>query len=70
MITTAPLAGWVTDWTVFGPPSVSVSFARTLIEVAESSSATVALSLTATGASSEQVTVTATLATSPPGARV
>ena len=70
MITTVPFAGWVTVSIVFGPPSTSVSLANTSIAVAGSSSATVAESSTATGGSSTQVTVTDTVAVSPPGARV
>ena len=66
MITAEPLAGWVTDWTLFGPPSTSVSLASTSTGLGPESSPTVAESLTATGASSEQVTVTETDAVSPP----
>jgi hypothetical protein len=61
-----PLAGSVTDWTAIVPPSVSVSLARTLTVLAPESSPTVALSSTATGTSSTQVTVTDTVAVSPP----
>ena len=70
MITTAPLAGCVTDVMLIGPASMSVSFARTLIVFAPESSATVAASMTATGLSSTQVTVTVTVATVPPGESV
>ena len=66
MITTVPFVGWVTDATVFGPPSLSVSLASTSIAPAAESSPTVAASLTATGGSSEQVTVTVTVAVEPP----
>jgi hypothetical protein len=61
-----PLAGSVTDWTAIVPPSVSVSLARTLIVLAPESSATVAVSSTATGASSAHVTATVTVAVEPP----
>ena len=61
MITTVPLADWVTEPIDFGPASTSVSFVSTSIAVASASSATVALSLTATGLSSPQVTVTLTI---------
>jgi hypothetical protein len=57
VITTAPCAGWVTDWTAFGPPSLSVSLASTSTAVAVASSAMVLVSSTATGASSTSVTV-------------
>jgi hypothetical protein len=70
VISTSPLAGWVTDTTVLGPPSTSVSLARTSNRVAESSSVTVSESSTATGASSEQVTVIETVAVAPPGVRL
>ena len=70
VITTVPLAGWVTEPTAIGPPSVSVSLASTSIAVAGASSATVAASSTATGGSSTQVTVTDTVAVDPPGVRV
>ena len=63
---TSPLSGWVTESIAFGPPSVSVSLASTSIWVAGSSSATVAVSLTAVGPSSAQFTVTATVAVEPP----
>ena len=66
VITTVPLAGWVAEMTVFGPPSGSVSLASTSIAVAPLSSATVAASSTAVGASSTQVTVTVTVAVEPP----
>ncbi len=65
-----PLAGWVTVSIDFGPASASVSLARTLSVVAPESSLTVAVSSTATGLSSAQVTVTATVASSPPGVSV
>ena len=70
MITTVPLAGWVTEAIVIGPPSTSVSLANTSIAVAAASSTTVAVSSTATGGSSTQVTVTDTVAVEPPGVRV
>ena len=70
VIATVPLAGWVTEATLFGPPSTSVSFASTLIALAPESSTTVAASSTATGASSAQVTVTDTVAVEPPGVSV
>ena len=66
VITTVPLAGWVTETIVFGPPSTSVSLASTLIGFGPESLGTRAVSLTATGASSTQVTVTRTLAVEPP----
>ena len=67
VITTVPFVGWVTDWISFGPPSGSVSLARTLMPVAEESSTTVAESLTAVGGTSSlQVTVTETVAVEPP----
>ena len=53
-----------------GPPSVSVSFDSTSMVAAETSLATVAVSSTATGGSSTQVTVTATVAVEPPGVKV
>ena len=46
---TVPWAGWVAEAIVFGPPSVSVSLAKTSIGVAPESSATVFVSLTAVG---------------------
>ena len=58
VITTVPWVGWVTAFTVLGPPSTSVSLANTLIAVAGSSSTTVLVSSTATGGSSTSVTVT------------
>ena len=61
-----PWAGLVFEAIVFGPPSMSVSLARTLIVVAEASSLTVFESLTATGLSSTQVTVIDTVAVEPP----
>ena len=70
MITTAPFAGCVTDWTDFGPPSLSVSLASTSTALEIESSATVALSLTATGGSSTQVTIIDTVADELPGASV
>ena len=48
-IVTVPWAGWVTEAMVFGPPSGSVSLAKTSIAVAPESSATVLVSLTAVG---------------------
>ena len=67
MITTVPLAGSDTESIVLGPPSTSVSLASTSIALAPESSPTVALSLTAVGGSSTQVTVTDTVAVEPPG---
>ena len=61
-----PWAGWVTEVIVFGPPSGSVSLASTSIGFAPELPETVAVSLTATGGSSTQVTVTATVAVEPP----
>ena len=61
-----PWAGWVTEAIAFGPPSGSVSLAKTSIAVAPESSATVLVSSTADGLSSTQVTVTATVAVEPP----
>ncbi len=61
-----PFVGCVTDATDLGPPSTSVSFASTSTSVAAASSATVLLSLTAVGGSSTHVTVTDTVAESPP----
>ena len=66
VITTVPLAGWVTEAIASGPPSTSVSLASTSIAVAAASSATVAVSSTAAGGSSTQVTVTDTVAVEPP----
>ena len=66
MIAAVPWAGWVTEATAFGPPSMSVSLASTSIAVLPESSATVALSSTATGASSTAVTVIETVAVEPP----
>ena len=66
MITTVPFAGCVTDATDLGPPSVSVSLASTSIAPAPASSPTLALSATAAGGSSTHVTVTETVAESPP----
>ena len=66
MITTVPFAGSDAEPIVFGPPSGSVSFASTSIALAPESSRTVALSLTAVGGSSTQVTVTETVAVEPP----
>jgi hypothetical protein len=64
--TTVPFAGSEADAIVFAPPSVSVSLASTSIALAAASSARVALSLTAVGGSSPQVTVTDTVAVEPP----
>ena len=66
MITTVPFAGSEAEPIVFVPPSESVSFASTSIALAPESSPTVALSLTAVGGSSTQVTVTETVAVEPP----
>jgi hypothetical protein len=65
-MTTAPFAGWVTDWTSAGPPSTTVSLSSTSIAFAPESSFTVAESATATGGSSTQVTVAETVADEPP----
>ncbi len=56
-MTTVPLAGWVTEVMLMGPPSMSVSLASTSIAVALASSSTVAGSFTATGGESTDVTV-------------
>ena len=69
-MTTVPLAGCVTDAIDFGPPSTSVSLPSTPIALAPVSWITVALSLTATGGSSTQVTVIETVAVEPPGVSV
>src|SRR4029078_1445658 len=66
VMTTVPWRGWVTEAIVLGPPSMSVSLARTLIVVAGASSSTVLVSSTAVGASSTQVTVTRTVPIAPP----
>ena len=65
MTTTVPLAGSDADPIDIGPPSLS-SLASTSIALAPESSPTVALSLTAVGGSSTQVTVTETVAVEPP----
>jgi hypothetical protein len=70
VIVTVPLAGWVTDVTLIGPPSGSVSLASTSMALAPESSVTVAASSTAVGSSSTQVTVTVTVAVEPPLRRV
>ena len=70
VITTVPLAGCVTEPTLIGPPSASVSLASTLIGLGPESSTTVAASGTATGSSSWQVTVIDTVADEPPGVSV
>ena len=60
-MTTVPLVGWVTAVMVrVSPVSGSVSLASTLIGLALESSATVATSSTATGASLTAVMVTVT----------
>ena len=69
-MTTVPFAGCVTDCTSFGPPSTSVSLASTSTGAGPESSATIAASLTATGGSSEHVTVIDTVAVEPPGVSV
>ena len=56
-MTTVPLAGWVTDPTDFGPPSTSVSLARTGTATAPESSMPWKLSLIATGLSSTAATL-------------
>ena len=66
VITTVPWAGWVTWVIVFGPPSRSVSLASTSIGFGPESPETVLESSTATGGSSTQLTVTATVAVEPP----
>ena len=66
VITTAPLAGWVTEATDLGPPSTSVSLANTSTGVAAASSKSVPASDTATGLSATHVTVTLTVAVTPP----
>ena len=70
VICTVPLAGWVTESIAIGPSSASASLASTSIAVAPLSSTTVAVSSTAVGGSSTHVTVTATVALSPPGVSV
>ena len=70
VITTVPLAGWVTEVIEIGPLSRSVSLANTSTVDAPLSSTTVVVSSTATGASSTQVTVTLTVAVEPPGESV
>ena len=70
VIATVPWAGWVVESIVIGPPSALASLASTSIAVAPESSVTVAVSLTAVGLSSTQVTVTATVAVEPPGLSV
>ncbi len=67
VITTVPLAGWVTEATDFGPPSMSVSLASTSTAVAPRVLEHRPVSSTATGGSSTQVTVTETVAVEPPG---
>ena len=66
MTTTVPWVGSLADWTDLVPPSLSVSFASTLIAVAPESSATVGESSAATGLSSTQLTATDTVACEPP----
>ena len=66
MITTVPFVGCDADAIVIGPPSALRSFASTSRAAAAESSTTVALSSTAVGGSSTQVTVTDTVAESPP----
>ena len=67
VIATVPWAPSVFEAIVFGPPSVSVSLASTSIAVAAASSVDGRReSLTATGASSTQVTVIETVAVEPP----
>ena len=65
-IATTPWAGAVREAMVMGPPSMSKSFASTVMVLAALSCATVAASSTATGASSTAVTVTVTVAVEPP----
>ena len=69
-MTAEPFAGWMTDWTEIGPPSMSVSLPSTLTALALESSLTVVLSFTATGGSSAHVTSTETVAVEPPGVSV
>ena len=61
-----PWAGVLASVISSGPASGSVSLARTLNVVAPESSSTVRASSTAIGGSSTQVTVTETVAVSPP----
>ena len=65
LITTVPLAGWVTDWMVSAFPSTSVSLPSTGT-VTGVSSAVVSVSSTATGLSLTGVTVMVTVAVSVP----
>ena len=67
VISTVPLGGWDTLPMESGPASMSVSLARTHQDHggAGSPSFTVAVSLTAFGGSSTQVTVTDTVALAP-----
>ncbi len=64
---TVPLAGWVTESIAIAPSSTSSSLASTSIAVDPLSSTTDSVSSTAVGASSAHVTLTATVALSPPG---
>jgi hypothetical protein len=68
VIATVPFAPSVLPMICFGPPSVSVSLASGsgTIAFGPESSLTVALSSTATGASSRHVTSTVTVAKEPP----
>jgi len=61
LIVAVPWAGWVTDATVSGSPSGSPSLPSTAT-LTEPSSATVAVSATAVGASLTSVTVIVTVA--------
>ena len=69
-MTTVPFAGCVTEAIDFGPPSMSVSLASTSTAVGRRVLDHRRASLTATGGSSTQVTVTETVAVEPPGVSV
>ena len=70
VITTVPLAGWVTEVMLLGPPSESVSLASTSMAVAPRPRSPWRCRRLQSGSSSTQVTVTDTVALSPPGVRV
>jgi hypothetical protein len=66
VITTVPLAGWVTEVMSSGSPSGSLSLASTGMAVAAASSSTSALSSVAVGLSGTQVMPIVTRPTSVP----
>jgi hypothetical protein len=66
VISAVPFAPFDFEATVFGPPSMSVSLARTSTALPNTSSVTVIASFTAIGASSTHVTVIATVVVRPP----